>query len=158
MSAAKNLPLVFRGEGRAEGESEFVAIDGEVMDSPPSQPSPLKGRGLDVAEWLDIGPVDQLPALGARTLPVQGGEEIAIFRTANGQVYALINKCPHKQGPLSQGIVHDTTVTCPLHNWRISLLTGEALNDDKGCVPVIPVKVDGGRILIGRKEALQGMA
>ncbi len=110
------------------------------------------------ATWLDIGPVDQLPALGARTLPVQGGEEIAIFRTANGMVHALINKCPHKAGPLSQGIVHDTTVTCPLHSWRISLLTGEALGDDKGCVPVIPVKIDGGRIFISRKEALQGMA
>jgi nitrite reductase (NADH) small subunit len=105
-------------------------------------------------EWLDIGPVDQLPALGARTLPVRGGEEIAIFHTANGDVYALVNKCPHKQGPLSQGIVHDTTVTCPLHNWRISLVTGKALGTDEGCVPVIPVKIDGGRILIGRAEAL----
>jgi nitrite reductase (NADH) small subunit len=107
-----------------------------------------------VGEWLDIGPVDQLPALGARTLPVRGGEEIAIFHTANGAVYALLNKCPHKQGPLSQGIVHDTTVTCPLHNWRISLISGKALGDDAGCVPVIPVKIDGGRILIGRAEAL----
>jgi nitrite reductase (NADH) small subunit len=107
-----------------------------------------------VGEWLDIGPVDQLPALGARTLPVQGGEEIAIFHTANGEVYALVNKCPHKAGPLSQGIVHDTTVTCPLHNWRISLVTGKALGEDKGCVPIIPVKIDGGRILIGRAEAL----
>ena len=70
--------------------------------------------------------------------------------------YALVNKCPHKAGPLSQGIVHDTTVTCPLHNWRICLMTGEALGEDKGCVPVIPVKVDGGRILIGRAEALAG--
>jgi nitrite reductase (NADH) small subunit len=109
-------------------------------------------------EWLDIGPVDQLPALGARTLPVRGGDEIAIFRTANGQVYALVNKCPHKQGPLSQGIVHDTTVTCPLHNWRISLITGKALGEDVGCVPVIPVKIDGGRILIGRAEALASVA
>ena len=105
-------------------------------------------------EWLDIGPVDQLPELGARTLPVRGGEEIAIFRTANGGVHALVNKCPHKAGPLSQGIVHDTTVTCPLHAWRISLITGQALGEDKGCVPVIPVKIDGGRILIGRAEAL----
>jgi len=105
-------------------------------------------------EWLDIGPVDQLPALGARTLPVRGGDEIAIFRTANGEVYALVNKCPHKQGPLSQGIVHGTVVTCPLHNWNISLVTGEALGPDKGCVPTIPVKVDGGRIFIGRAEAL----
>ncbi len=53
-------------------------------------------------EWLDIGPLDQLPALGARTLPVRGGDEIAIFRTANGGVYALVNKCPHKQGPLTK--------------------------------------------------------
>lgn len=108
-------------------------------------------------EWLDIGPVTQLPALGARTLPVRGGVEIAIFRTAHGSVHALVNRCPHKHGPLSQGIVHDTSVTCPLHNWRISLLTGQALGEDKGCVPVIPVKIDSGRILIGRAEALAGM-
>ena len=106
------------------------------------------------ADWLDIGPVEQLPALGARTLPVQGGEEIAIFRTANGDVYALVNKCPHKQGPLSQGIVHDTTVTCPLHNWAISLRTGEALGEDKGCVPTIPLKVDAGRIYLLRSAVL----
>ena len=113
-------------------------------------------------EWLDIGPVDQLPALGARTLPVRGGHEIAIFHTANGSVYALVNRCPHKAGPLSQGIVHDTTVTCPLHNWRISLVTGEALGgseEERGaCVPVIPVKIDGGRILIERAAALAGVA
>jgi nitrite reductase (NADH) small subunit len=105
-------------------------------------------------EWLDIGPLDQLPAMGARTLPVQGGDELAIFRTANGQVYALVNKCPHKQGPLSQGIVHDTTVTCPLHNWRISLVTGKALGEDEGCVPTIPVKVDGGRMFLKREAVL----
>ena len=63
-----------------------------------------------------------------------------------GEVYALVNKCPHKQGPLSQGIVHGDSVTCPLHNWRISLRSGEALGEDEGCVPTIPVKVDAGRI------------
>jgi nitrite reductase (NADH) small subunit len=110
-----------------------------------------------IPEWLDIGPVTQLPALGARTLPVLGGEEIAIFRTANGDVYALVNKCPHKQGPLSQGIVHDTSVTCPLHNWRISLVTGQALGADEGCVPTIPVKIEGGRIMLSRAEALAGV-
>lgn len=105
-------------------------------------------------KWIDIGPVDQLPALGARTLPVQGGDEIAIFRTSTGSVHALVNKCPHKHGPLSQGIVHDTSVTCPLHNWRISLLTGEALGEDKGCTPVIPVKIEDGRIYIDRAATL----
>lgn len=110
------------------------------------------------AKWIDIGPVEQLPALGSRTLPVQGGQEIAIFRTATGSIHALANKCPHKNGPLSQGMVHDTSVTCPLHNWRISLLTGEALGEDKGCVPVIPVKVDAGRIYIERAATLAGVA
>ncbi|QCI80525.1 hypothetical protein E6W36_06195 [Hankyongella ginsenosidimutans] len=81
-------------------------------------------KDIHDALWLDIGPVEQLPALGARTLPVAGGREIAIFRTATGEVYALINECPHRKGPLSEGIVHDTTVTCPLHNWRISSRPG----------------------------------
>jgi len=106
------------------------------------------------ADWLDIGPVDQLPALGARTLPVQGGEEIAIFRTAQGEIYALVNKCPHKQGPLSQGIVHGNEVTCPLHNWKISLISGQALGNDKGCVPTIAVRVDNGRIYLKRADVL----
>tara|TARA_R110000824_G_C15184206_1_gene674091 strand:- start:479 stop:823 length:345 start_codon:yes stop_codon:yes gene_type:complete len=110
------------------------------------------------AKWIDIGPVEQLPALGSRTLPVQGGQEIAIFRTATGSIHALANKCPHKNGPLSQGMVHDTSVTCPLHNWRISLLTGEALGEDKGCVLVIPVKIDAGRIYIERAATLAGVA
>ena len=112
---------------------------------------------MNDVKWIDIGPVDQLPAMGARTLPVRGGDEIAIFRTSNGSVHALVNRCPHKHGPLSQGIIHDTSVTCPLHNWRISLLTGEALGEDKGCVPVIPVKIDGGRIYIDRATTLEGV-
>ena len=107
-----------------------------------------------VGTWLDIGPTTQIEAGTARTLPVAGGEELAVFHTMRGEFYALVNKCPHKQGPLSQGIVHDTTVTCPLHNWRISLVSGEALGEDKGCVPTIPVKIDGGRIFIARAEAL----
>lgn len=111
-----------------------------------------------IGTWLDIGSVSQIEPGTARTLPVVGGEEIAVFHTQRGEFFALVNKCPHKQGPLSQGIVHDTTVTCPLHNWRISLKTGQALGDDEGCVPTIPVKVDNGRIFISRKEALQGMA
>src|SRR3546814_17460786 len=104
------------------------------------------------AEWLDIGPVDQLPALGARTLPVQGGEPIAIFRTANGGVHAPVDKCPPKVGPLSQGIVHDPSVTCPLPHLRISLITSEALGEAKGCTRVIPVKVGGGRIQTKQKR------
>lgn len=107
-----------------------------------------------IGKWLDIGPVDQIEPGTARTLPVQGGEEIAVFRTMNGEVHALVNKCPHKQGPLSQGIVHGTVVTCPLHNWNISLRTGKALGGDEGCVPTIPTKVDAGRIFLLREGVL----
>jgi nitrite reductase (NADH) small subunit len=117
-----------------------------------------------IGDWLDIGPVDQIGPGNARTLPVQGGEEIAVFHTLDNQFYALVNKCPHKQGPLSQGIVHGTVVTCPLHSWNISLKTGKALGDSEeeknACVPTIPLRVDAGRIyllrdaVIGQKREL----
>lgn len=112
-----------------------------------------------IGEWLDIGPVGQITPGSARTLPVLGGDEIAVFRTQANEFYALVNSCPHKQGPLSQGIVHGNVVACPLHNWNISLKTGEALGEDKGCVPTIPLKVDAGRIyllrsaVVGRRAA-----
>lgn len=104
--------------------------------------------------WLDIGPASQIEPGSARTLPVLGAEEIAVFRTTRGEVYALVNKCPHKQGPLSQGIVHGDSVTCPLHNYRISLRTGEALGDDHGCTPTIPLKLEAGRIFLLREAVL----
>lgn len=113
---------------------------------------------MSIAEWLDVGRVDEIPMRGARTVPVAGGEEIAIFRTGDGQVFALVNRCPHKQGQLSQGIVHGHSVTCPLHNWNISLASGEALGPDKGCTPTVPVRVDAGRVLICRASTLAAAA
>lgn len=107
-----------------------------------------------IGDWLDIGALNEIPPRGARTIPVEGGEEIAIFRTGDDKVFALVNRCPHKQGPLSQGIVHGHSVTCPLHNWNIALSTGEAQGEDKGCTPTIPVKVDAGRVLISRMAML----
>ncbi|MDE2301426.1 MAG: nitrite reductase small subunit NirD [Sphingomonadales bacterium] len=108
--------------------------------------------------WLDIGPVGQISPGHARTLPVAGGpdesREIAVFHTLEGRFYALVNTCPHKAGPLSQGLVHGHVVTCPLHNWNISLKTGEAQGEDRGCVPVIPLKVDAGRIYLLRAAVL----
>ncbi|MEL0210298.1 MAG: nitrite reductase small subunit NirD [Novosphingobium sp.] len=107
-----------------------------------------------IGEWLDIGHVDQITPGTARTLPVVGADEIAVFRTLKNEFYALVNKCPHKQGPLSQGIVHGNVVTCPLHNWNISLKTGEALGEDKGCVPTVPMKVDAGRMYLLRSAVV----
>jgi nitrite reductase (NADH) small subunit len=109
-------------------------------------------------EWLDIGRVDEIPLRGARTVPVAGGEEIAVFRTGDNQVFALVNRCPHKQGPLSQGIVHGHSVSCPLHNWNIALASGEAQAPDKGCTPTVPVRIDAGRVLICRTGAIKAAA
>lgn len=102
------------------------------------------------SDWIDVGTVADIPLRGARTIQWEGQDEIAIFRTGDEQIFALINRCPHKHGPLSQGIVHGHAVACPLHNWRISLATGEALGEDKGCTPVIAVRQEGGRILLSR--------
>ena len=110
------------------------------------------------AKWLDIGPVTQIEPGMAATLPVVGGEEIAVFHTMRGEFYALVNKCPHKAGPLSQGIVHGDKVACPLHNWNISLATGEAQGADKGCTPTLPVRIVSGRVLIARQAVVRRAA
>ncbi len=109
-----------------------------------------------IGNWLDIGPITQIEPGTARTLPVVGGEEIAVFLTMRGEFFAIRNQCPHKQGPLSQGIVHGDVVTCPLHNWNISLRSGKALGGDEGCVPTIPLKVDAGRIYLLRSAVIGG--
>ena len=111
-----------------------------------------------IGTWLDIGPVTQIEPGSARTLPVEGAEEIAVFHTMRGDFYALVNKCPHKAGPLSQGIIHGDSVSCPLHNWRISLRSGQALGDDEGCTPTIPLKVDAGRIYLLREAVIPQIA
>jgi nitrite reductase (NADH) small subunit len=111
-----------------------------------------------IGDWIDIGWVNEIPVRGSRTVPVVGGEEIAVFRTADGKVFALANRCPHKGGPLSQGIVHGHSVACPLHNWQIALATGEAQGPDSGCTPTIPVKVSGGRVLLCRASTLKAAA
>jgi nitrite reductase (NADH) small subunit len=109
-----------------------------------------------IGNWIDIGWANEIPVRGSRTVPVAGGEEVAVFRTADGNLFALVNRCPHKRGPLSQGIVHGHSVACPLHNWTISLATGEAQGKDKGCTPTIPVKVSGGRVHLLRSALVSG--
>ena len=103
--------------------------------------------------WFDIGTIDDIPQRGARCVATPQGE-IGIFRTMDDRIFALRDHCPHKGGPLSQGIVHGTAVTCPLHNWVISLETGKAIGADEGVVKTIPVKVEAGRIVLGLGEML----
>ena len=98
-------------------------------------------------KWVEVGSIGDVPVRGARCVNTPEGR-IAVFRTAEDQVFAIEDRCPHKDGPLSQGIVHGTAVTCPLHNWVISLETGKALGADEGAVKTIPVRVEAERLFI----------
>ena len=100
-------------------------------------------------DWVMVGRLDDIPRQGARVVATARGM-VAVFRTLTDEVFALDDRCPHKGGPLSQGIVHGRSVTCPLHNWVIDLASGEAAAPDRGCVQRIPVRVEGdGRVLLG---------
>ena len=97
--------------------------------------------------WIDIGALDDIPARGARVVRTPHGC-VAVFRTGTDQVFALDDRCPHKGGPLSEGIVHGTSVTCPLHNWVFDMATGEAQGADAGRVGTHPARIEAGRILL----------
>jgi nitrite reductase (NADH) small subunit len=97
--------------------------------------------------WVTIGHLADIPLRGARTVTTRSGD-VAVFRTASGEIFAIEDRCPHRGGPLSQGIVHDDAVTCPLHNWVICLRSGAARGADSGCVKTLPVRLDADRISI----------
>lgn len=98
-------------------------------------------------KWVDIGALADIPVRGARLIKTPSGC-IAVFRTAENEAFAIDNACPHKAGPLAQGIVHDRSVTCPLHNWVIDLETGRALGADEGHVRTYAVKLEADRMLL----------
>ncbi|MGN6651696.1 nitrite reductase small subunit NirD [Trinickia sp.] len=97
--------------------------------------------------WTHVCSVSDIPRLGSRVLKRDDGD-IALFRTADDEVFALHDRCPHKGGALSQGIVHGKTVTCPLHSWNIALETGDACAPDEGCTMRFAVKVDGEAVFV----------
>ena len=97
--------------------------------------------------WSRVATLEDIPPLGARVVKGAHGD-IAVFRNAEDEVFALRDKCPHKGGPLSQGIVFDRHVACPLHNWSISLTDGEAAAPDRGCAATFPVKVENGVVYL----------
>jgi nitrite reductase (NADH) small subunit len=104
--------------------------------------------------WIAIGDISEIPLRGARCIKTPQGR-IAVFRTADNEVFAMEDRCPHKGGPLSQGIVHGTSVTCPLHNWVISLESGKALGADEGEVETIPVRNEDGALFVSLKQGVQ---
>jgi nitrite reductase (NADH) small subunit len=100
-----------------------------------------------MSDWIDIAALDDIALRGARVVKTALGC-VAVFRSATDEVFAIDDTCPHKKGPLSEGIVHGNSVTCPLHNWVISLETGLVQGPDVGSVATFPTRVENGRILL----------
>jgi len=105
-----------------------------------------------MSEWKPICQVEDIPKLGARRVQRDRGCQVAIFRTEDDQVFALLDRCPHKGGPLSQGLVFGNSVACPLHNWTIGLDTGCAHTPDEGSTPKFSVKVENGTVHLNVEE------
>ena len=105
-----------------------------------------------MSEWTVICRVDDIPVLGSRRVARAAGLDIAVFRNDQDEVFALLDRCPHKGGPLSQGIVFGTSVACPLHNWTIGLDSGCAKAPDEGCTPRFAVRVEGGEVALKADE------
>jgi len=104
--------------------------------------------------WTKICRVEDIPVLGSRRVARDQGLDVAVFRNDADEVFALLDRCPHKGGPLSQGIVFGTSVACPLHNWTIGLCDGQAQAPDEGCTPRFEVKVEAGVVFLNADELL----
>ena len=107
---------------------------------------------MNSAAWTPICRLDEIPVLGSRRVARERGLDVAVFRNDAGEVFALLDRCPHRGGPLSQGIVFGTSVACPLHNWTIGLCTGQAAAPDEGCTPRFSVKLEDGRVYLDAHE------
>lgn len=105
-----------------------------------------------MSSWTPICTVDDIPPLGSRRVTRTHGLDVALFKAADGTVFALLDRCPHKGGPLSQGIVFGHSVACPLHNWTIALDNGQAAAPDEGCTPRFDVKVDLGQVFLDAQQ------
>ncbi len=105
-------------------------------------------------DWTVVCRVDDIPVLGARRVAREQGAAVAVFRSADDSIFALLDRCPHKGGPLSQGIVTANSVACPLHNWSIGLADGCARAPDTGCTPKFAVRVAEGQVMLDAKELL----
>lgn len=105
-----------------------------------------------MSEWKAVCQVEDIPVLGSRRVARANGPEVALFRNAEGEVFALLDRCPHKGGPLSQGIVFGRSVACPLHNLTIGLDDGCARAPDEGCTTRFAVKVEAGVVSLDADE------
>jgi len=105
-----------------------------------------------MSDWTEICPLDDIPVLGSRRVQRVDAPAVALFRTRDDRVFALLDRCPHKGGPLSQGLVHGEAVSCPLHGQIVGLADGRVQAPDEGCVPRFEVQVLDGIVSLRRGE------
>lgn len=141
---------------------ETVAMDhddqGRLQPAPKTVPIVAASAVAPDAtiDWIDVCAVEDVPLQGARVLRRPRGGDVALFRSAAGAVFALLDRCPHKGGPLSQGIVFGERVACPLHNWSIGLADGQAAAPDVGCARPFALRVSAGRVWMDATELRAG--
>jgi nitrite reductase (NADH) small subunit len=102
--------------------------------------------------WVAVCRVEDVPRTGARRVARPGLIDVAVFRTGDDRLFALLDRCPHRGGPLSQGIVFGESVACPLHGWTIGLATGTAREPDVGCTPAFALRVEDGVVHLDARE------
>ena len=122
------------------------------MSESPNRMAPAEPDAPVEHDWKTVCRLDDIPPLGARRVARPAGLAVAVFRTAEGRVFALLDRCPHRGGPLSQGIVFGNSVACPLHNWSIGLDDGCARAPDDGCTPRFSVRVQGAAVQLDANE------
>ncbi|PZP34462.1 MAG: nitrite reductase (NAD(P)H) small subunit [Roseateles depolymerans] len=105
-----------------------------------------------MSDWTEICRLDDIPVLGSRRVQRADAPAVALFRTSSDRVFALLDRCPHKGGPLSQGLVHGEAVSCPLHGQTIALADGRVQEPDEGCVPRFEVQLQDGVVSLRQSE------
>jgi nitrite reductase (NADH) small subunit len=99
--------------------------------------------------WVEVGGLEDIPREASRRVKRVGKPyPVAVFRTADDRVFALVNRCPHQGGPLSEGYIRGCTVACPLHGWVIDLASGKAQAPDEGAAASVAVQLIDGRIFL----------
>ncbi len=122
------------------------------QNSQSSQSGEFAAEAEAQRQWVQVCVVDDIPVLGSRRVARPVGLDVAVFRNDQNEVFALLDRCPHKGGPLSQGIVFGQSVACPLHNWTIGLSSGCAREPDEGCTPRFALKVESSRVFLDATE------
>jgi len=105
----------------------------------------------NMSTWVKVAPLTDIPKLGARVVRTKD-IEVGVFRLEDDRIFAINNKCPHKGGPLSEGIVYGDKIACPMHSWKISLVDGKAEEPDVGQTACFNTKVEDGFVYLELKD------